>query len=151
MNDKTKEVAPVMPLKLQEFGTQAAHYRMHNASAPAGIKKSDLENPKLWENVARRVSIGDEIRVFPVDCSFRALLIVTAAIASQIRVKLVEYTVLDNVDDIEAPESAFDVVLKGPRKWCIVDKKTGENIMEDIPTKLAAHKEVDDRVRALAR
>lgn len=148
MADIEKKLEPLRPQN--NFGLAKARYRQFDAMVPASVTLEDLTNPTLWTNIAAQVKPGDEIRVTVEDYSFVALLHVTYASGNQLRVKVVYASKLDDVSGVHNADELYEAKLKGPRKWCVVEKATGTVIQELIPTQIAALKEIDDLKRALA-
>lgn len=146
------ETKKLEPLRRGDFGLAGHRYQQFDATVKSDLTLKDLENPELWVNVATKVNPGDEIRVRAEDDSFVALLHVTYSVGSQIRLKLVYGTELEAVDydAMHESSSVYELKMRGPKKWCIIQKETGDIVKELIPTQLEAQKELADLERALA-
>ena len=140
------------PIKSAEFQTAEHRFRRFDCTVSSSIKKEDLEDPALWVNVAPKLNQGDEVRVIADDYSFIAYLLVTFSRGTDARLKIISG--LDLLEEDEEPtevESKYDIKLKGQLKYCLINKETGENIKENIPTKAEAYRELDDYLKALSR
>ena len=143
----------IEPLRRGECGLAHHKYQRYDATVKQGTEKGDLTNPDLWVNVAAPFNAGDEIRVRCEDDSFTALLYVTFSVSNKVRLKMIYFVELEDVDHDKLSEglSDYQVKLCGAKKFCIQQISTGEFIKENIPTKLEAEKELDDLLKALAR
>lgn len=142
----------IQPLKTTDFGLDIHQYRRFSATVPGNLKPEDLENPTLWSHVAPQIQDGDEVRAVADDRSFVVYLICTFSRGSQIRLKTLVGYELESVDhDLSNNlQGEFEIKLRGPKKWCIVSKVTGEVIKEGIPTQSLAMRELEEHYRAMA-
>lgn len=140
----------VTPIKGKEFQTAEHRYSRFDCVVPMGVTKNDLENPGLWVNVAPRLRMFDEVRVVAEDHSFVAYLIVTFSQGTDARLKIIGGADLDG-EEIDIPASKYEIKLRGPLKWCLMNNETGECIKDGIPKKSDAYRELEDYVAALSR
>lgn len=138
-------------LRPSEFGLVSHKVTQFSADVPGGLSKTDLENPDLWVNVANKIIMGSEVRCLADDMSFVAYGICTFAQGSTVKIKIITMHKLDAVDYDEMSGEAgdYELKLRGPKKWCIVQKSTGDVIKEDMATQLIAMKELKDYEQAL--
>ena len=137
-------------INTRDFGLSQHRYRLFDATvSPNRNTEESLTDPKFWANVAGQMEMGSEIRVLAEDFSFRAILIVTFAQGTVVRLKLVDFTQLEKVE-VEVPNADYEIKLRGMRRWSIVKKETGEIVQEDIATKGEAMKALESFLRALA-
>lgn len=139
------------PLRVPDFQLAEHSYRRHNAVVPGSLEKEDLTNPALWVNVSNRINMGDEIRCVADDYSFVAYLFCTHRVGNKAVLRLMSGFTLDTVGE-SAPDDDFDYEhkLRGPKKWCIVEKSTGKVVKEGISTEAEALRELEDFRKALA-
>ena len=146
-----KTLAPLRPSHC-DFGAYQHKVNQFSVVVPGNLKKDDLENHELWVNQARLFSMGCEVRALADDMSFVAYCICTYAQGSTAKLKVISFDKLDEVDADALTDATqdYEVKLRGPKKWSIVQKSTGAIIKEDIPTQLEAMKELSDYQRALS-
>lgn len=148
-----KQLESLSPLRPSHCDFGAAQHKINRFSVvvPGILKKENLEDHKLWVNHARNFTAGCEVRCLADDMSFVAECICTYAQGSTAKLKITLFTKLDKIDQDSIADAASDfaVKLRGPRKWSIVKKSTGEIVKEDIPTQLEAVRELTDYQRAL--
>ncbi len=144
-NDKLPMIKPL------EFGTAESIFRVFNAYIPKKLTKKELETPRIWGHVGTQLRAGFEVRVLAEDMSLRALMLVTYANGSSVRMKVIQYQEIDVVDYSKSddPDCDYEIKLRGVKKWCIVQKSTGEVFKEDIPTQKEAASELADYMQAL--
>jgi len=141
----------VAPIKNKEFQTAEHRYCRFDCQAPLGVTKDDLENPGLWVNVAPRLKMFDEVRVVAEDHSFVAYLIVTFSQGTDARLKIVGGADLVGDEEIEIQTSKYEIKLRGPKKWCIMNNENGDVIKEGIPKQADAYRELEDYIAAMSR
>lgn len=134
-----------------DFGAIEHKVPRFNADVPGHLTKDDLENPDLWVNVARGMTMGCDIRCIADDMSFVAFGTCTFAQGSSVKVKIYSFNELDKVDyDAMADEAGrFITKFRGPKKWSIVNNETGEIVKEDIQDQVTAVRELADYQKAL--
>ena len=137
------------PIRPQDYQLAEHAYRRHSVETESIISRDDVANPVLYEHIGRNLRIGDEIRVLGKDMSYVAGVIVTFAQGSMVRVSIREYQELDKVDE-DTEEDDYTVKLCGRKRWCLIKISTNETIREDIPSKVAALKELNDFRRSMA-
>lgn len=141
-----KILEPIRPsaLVLSQHGHQS-----FDVTVPSNYTKQDLENPDLWAHSSNKMQMGDEIRVLAEDGSFYVMLLVVFIAGSSVKTKVIFGTELDVVDPTAKPLGDFEVKMRGIKKWCVVNRKTGEIIEELIPTQPEALRAMSDLERAL--
>jgi len=141
----------IEPLRLGML-RQAEHaFRTHEAIVSGELSGEDLENRHLWTHVAKRMSSGDHVWARADDGSFLVHLYVLYIQGSDVKMKVLEGYELDKIDLNEMEDnSEYFIQLKGPLKFCIVKRETGENVKTGIPTRLVAERELADFLKALA-
>lgn len=145
------EVRNISALNTKDFGMSTHRHREFDADVPVGTSVDDLENPALWVNVARQLSIGDEVRVVADDHSFYAKLLVSNAIGSQVLMKIVSLTQFEeSSEQVRTNEAPFFVALRGRKRYCLVERSTGNIIKEQIASESLAYRELEDHMRALS-
>ena len=142
----------MQPIKPTEFGLATHRIQQFYAVVAADTTPEQLTDPALWVNVGPQMRMNDEIRVDAEDLSFTALIKVTYTAGTRVRLKTIYVAKMDVVDADaeEAANAPYFIVMKGIKKWCIVERLTAEIKMEGIPTKMEAMKSLDDYMRALA-
>jgi len=147
---KTPDVAPIVPIGLREFGTQAHTYGQFNAYVPDGTTKEQLTDPKLWVHLAARLKAGSEVRAMPEDFSFVARLVVTYQLGAEVRLGLESYTEF-GVTEVDMPNERFVVVPYGAQgKFAVQEVATNKLLFKSIASKGAAYRQIDEHIRALA-
>lgn len=138
-------------LRPSEFGLVSHMISQFNANVPGHLTKADLENPDLWVNVANKLIMGSEVRCLADDMSFVAYGICTFAQGSTAKIKIITTHKLDAVDyeAMSGEAGDYEAKLRGPKKWCIVQKSTGDVIKEGMATQLVAMQELKDYEKAL--
>jgi len=138
------------PVRNADFQLADHRFRRFDCTVPAGTTKKDLENPSLWESVAGQLRQGDEVRAISDDFSFVAYLLVTFSQGTDARLKVVNGADLDEVEATEVQGKYF-IKMRGPKKWCVMNRETGEAIKENIAKQSEAQRELEDYVTALNR
>lgn len=143
----------LQPIKTNTFKLAEHSFRRFSCSIEASVTEEQLTNKQLWVNVSAKINDGDEIRVVADDYTFVATLFVTHVRGHDVVTKLLSFTRLDYSAEEEGEDysNLYDVTLKGVKKFCIVDKRTGDHIKEDIPDKKTAYRELDDYIKAIHR
>jgi hypothetical protein len=151
--ESTVEELKISPLHRGEFGADQHKVKRFNAFVPGVYTIAELENPEFWANVAHSMEVGCEVRCLAKDMSFVARGICTFQQGSTAKIKIFEFHKLDEVDYEALSDEASDYLVKfrGPRKWSIIKKSTGEVVKEDISDQTKAYKELDDYKAALRR
>lgn len=137
------------PLKRTDVQVLGTNYLIYGANVPKVMSKKELVDPTLWVNVASRLTMGCEIRVTDVDCSFMARLYITYANQHDVRLHLLEYHVFETASDIESDE--YEIRQRGVHKWCIMRKDHPNPIQSNIATKHEAEKQLTEYLQTLAR
>ena len=142
----------ILPAKPNEFGLATHKFRIYSAIAPRGMQPDDLYNPLFWSHVANQLTMFDEVRVLAEDGSWVAYVLVTFRHANNVKIKMLNSEVLEDVS-YEVPEENQRYIAKqrGMLKWCIVDNETGENVFDRIPTQSKAYAKLESYLASLNR
>lgn len=145
------EKLTITPLVPRDFGLVIHKVQSFNAVVPGYFDKKDLEDTNLWANVANKMRMGDEIRCLADDMSFVAYGVVTFVKGAVAKVKIVSSCPLDKVSaSLVDSASDYELKLRGPKKWCIVHKKTGDVVMSEIATKVDAERDLRDYEKVIS-
>jgi hypothetical protein len=139
-------------IKPADFGLAAHKFQALSATVSERVTAKDLEDPKFWSLVAHKMTPGAEIRVLAADCSFRAEVLCTYAMGTEVRVIVLDFLDLEQIDyeALDAQVSGYEIKQRGVEKWCIIKVETGEVVKSGIPTQAIAARELEDHKRALA-
>jgi len=142
----------VRPFNQQRLAPDTAQVRRLSLDVPEGTKPEDLENPKFWAHVAGQLSLYAEIRCMWEDGSRRAEVICTFCDGHNSTFKIIQMDELEKLKPrgLEVHPD-YDIKQRGPKKWCIQNKKTGEFIRTMIPTQAKALSELDEYLTTLNR
>ena len=142
----------VAPLKPGKFGSGVHEFNTHNARIAGGTPVEVLTDGRFWSHVARKLTVGDEIRALAEDCSFRALLLVSYVRGTEVVVKLLAFTEVDAVDydALNNVDSGYRLSEKGTLGWCIVKNTTGEIVKEGFANQALAARALTDYLKAMA-
>lgn len=144
------------PLSTANFGL--AQHRMQHfvADVPPGTtddQLTDKNSNSMWANVAKQLKAGDTITARAEDGSFRAELEVAFVSGYEVHCKIlyrIDHEPPALTPTGETGNEPFYIQLCGPKRFCIIERATGDVKFENIPTKLQAEKELSDYLRALA-
>ena len=138
-------------IKPKDFGAAEHVFTTHAATVPGNITEAELLSPHFWTLVAFKLSAGHEIRVLADDCAFRASLLVTYAYGTEVRVVLLDWVDVEDIDydALSANIGGYEIKLLGTRKWCIRKVETGELIRENMATQAEAAKELESYQKAM--
>jgi len=142
-------MSKINPVKTAEFQMAQHRFTQFDCVVPAGTTDKDLENPDLWVNVAPKLRMWDEVRVIAEDHSFVAYLLVMFAQGTDARLKVVNGANLDDDDAESNSESKYEVKLRGPHKWCVINKENGDILNTGIAKKSEAQKWLEEYEAAL--
>jgi hypothetical protein len=147
------EEVKISPINTADFGADTHRVNRFSADVPGSYTIKDLENPDAWVNVAKNMSMGCEVRCLADDMSFVAYGVCTFVQGSIAKVKINSFHKMDLVDPDSMGDAAsdFEVKLRGPKKWSIVNKRSGDVVKEGIDTQLNAMRELEDYRKALRR
>ena len=137
------------PLRRSDVQVLGTNYLVFGATIPNVISEEDINDPKLWVNVATKLMAGCEIRVTDIDCSFMCRLFVTYANQHDIRLQVLEYRVFETPSDTEGDD--YFIKQRGQAKWCIMKKGNSDPIQKDIATKHEAERQLEEYLKTLAR
>jgi len=138
----------ITPISTGNLKTAEAGVARFAAVLPPGITKDDIENPKLYSNIASRVPAESEIRVNAHNESFVAWMYVSFSHMNDMRVHTIKLIELEEIKEVEGNQR-YIAKLRGRDKWCIIDNNTGESVKKNIPTQLACLQEIADYSKAL--
>ena len=147
------QVAKMPPQKVRHDKFQLVEHgrREWIVELPEGVKtKDDICQNSIWENVANKVRERDRIEVFSADNTVYAVLIVTFALGSNMKVECLSHHVFDAVDEEEMENSRYVIKKLGAEKWCIIDSADGKPLRTGIASKRLAYVELEDLQKALA-
>lgn len=139
---------PILP---GDFGLAEHRFSVFSCIIAASITVDTITSPELFVNVATKLSEGDEIRAVADDQSFVAKLFVTFVRGTDVRVKVLEFYEFEENEDIDEPDDRYKISVRGAKRVCVQDMQTGEFILENLPDKKTAHRELDDYIRAMNR
>lgn len=146
----TAEVMTITPLRDADFGLLEHKARQFNAEVSGQFTIKELEDPALWVNCANKLAIGSEIRCIADDVSFVAYGICTYSQGSTAKIKIIAMHELDVVEQLDTgPAGDFSAKFRGPKKWSIVNNKTGDIVKEDIATQIECLQDLEDYKKAL--
>ena len=93
----------------------------------------------------------DEVRAIAEDHSFVAYMLCTFSQGTDARLKIVGGSDLhdEEGEQIQIAEDKYEIKLCGAKKYCIINRETGETIKENIPKKSTAHRELEEHIAAL--
>lgn len=121
-------------------------FRVHSAVIPSSLKnpKENLGRSDVWSHVSAQLQMGDEIRAVDEEGRYMARLYVTFKHGRKVMAKVLEFHDLSSeVMSLDSfADERYEIALKGPHKWCVIDLETGEKIRKMIPTKEAALQEL---------
>lgn len=144
-----RNILPIHPKNLQ---TRAAAVNDLNATVPVDTERDDLENPALWAHVAPKITLYAEIRCIWEDGSRMARVICTYADGHNSRFKLIEFVPLEATDGVPVDEDPdYKIVLRGVKKFCVQNRKTGKYHVEMLPSKADAVRWVQEYRQTLNR
>ena len=147
---------PVEPTKAQpvlrtEWGLASHRRRDYDCTLPEGTTKEHLTETSLWDHVGNQLTIWDTIRAMAEDGSFVAELIVIYKFGNRVKCAVTNFTELQKIDHkAQSGMGRYEVKQRGMKKWCIMDRQTGEVIREGIGTQTLELKELSDFLSTLA-
>ena len=163
MSNTAEAIEPTVALQpihnQRDFGLAKHRFNYHDANYPRKLTPQQLTDSALWTAVAQNhLRPGDEVRVIAEDNSFYARLLVLAKSANIARMFVLEYIEMDTVVRINndvmdgaTDSDPFHIKLRGPRKWCIVNRQTQQVIKEDIATQHEALRDLAEYRQALGK
>ena len=78
-------------------------------------------------------------------------MLVQYAQGSDLRLWLLEYVEMDDVNHDMEDSGRYEIRLRGTLRYCLMDKVDGKAVFENIPTKVEALQRLADHERALSR
>lgn len=142
----------VIPVLDKNFKLAKSAYQQHNAYVPAGTTKKQLLDQRLWDHVGRKIKLHDEIRVIEENGAFVARLLVTLKFSGTIKVSLLDFQVLEQIDyEAETGLDKFFVINRGAIGWCVTDNKTSQNVFSGLLSQADAVKKMEEHVQLLGR
>ena len=132
---------PVLPT---DFGLAQHRYHQFDCTVTAD-QAEQIESGELWSNIAHQLQQGDHVRAVVDDYSKVYFLFVTFVSGTQVRVRKLSEHKLDKVDqNASDQDEVLSISMRGPKKWCLVDTRSGQIIAEGIPTKAEAVKQQEE-------
>lgn len=107
-----------------------------------------MTDPAFWSHVAPQLRPGYEIKVNALDFSWQFQLMVQSASKTDAIVWVKER--FSRGVSAAAGDAAYDVKMRGPRKWSVIRKADNQVIAEDIDTREQAEAWLLDHQKALA-
>lgn len=139
----------IIPIKQADYMLAQHSFRSHSVTVSSKLTSENLQDPMLWVNIAPNIRFGDEIRAIADDGSFMVYLYVAAASGNHIQVK--PFIGIDTpTEELAESRSEYFIKQRGVKKWCVIQRSTGDVILEGIDNKAKAEKELQDLQRALA-
>jgi hypothetical protein len=128
----------------------------HRVNPPKGVPFERLLETDCWDSVSDKFSVrephhqGQIIEIYPDDGSYYAELIATKVRTGQVSVKKVMHVALAKDESVvKAEEDAFEVKLRGPKKWSVMRKKDNQVMIDGIATKEEAEAEMTKYIEEL--
>ena len=143
--EKIAEDVPKLfaPLGLSEL-TQNQHAFTVWSIAVNPDMRDHLENPRLYEHVASRLKMGDEIRFHAHDYSWVAYVMVTHVFGPVCKCRVMkgfEFQTPQEILDVQ-PVAPYHIKWRGPKKFSIMTND-GKVFAEMIEEKEDAEKQLD--------
>lgn len=107
-------------------------------SVPDGETIDDVLQPSYWAHVAAQMQTLDRVEARAETGEWTADLIVKAVGRNWAVMYLVKKHDLTATQEAPKEVSGYEVVFRGPRKWCVVRLADKALIQEDQPTRVAA-------------
>ena len=145
------EINALPKVNQRNFGPEKHEYRTFSARFEPGLENPQeaLESGDIWDFVASHLNMFDEIRALDIGGRWIAYLLVVFKHGKKVRCKVLSFHELEKVSyKTFTDESKFEVALRGPNKWCVVEVSNGNVIKEGLPTRGEAYNYLD---RFLAR
>lgn len=131
-----RKIAPVLQ---RDFKRESHAFTQYSTLVPAGTTEKDLTDPKLWAHVAASVKAFDQVRVVEENGAFLAELVVVIKLAHDVKMRVLHFHELDDVDYGQESESdKYKVMNRGAIGWCVVDVGTNINVARNLETQAAA-------------
>ncbi len=122
-------------------------FQLWQAIVPVGVTLDDACEPSSWQHAGRFIQARDEIRLICEDNSWLARAFVQRKGENKLYIKIIESFDLTSGDDVENRE--YESVYKGKiRKWCLVDKLTGDIIQDGMENKDQANEVLTQKAAA---
>jgi len=148
---KPQQIEPVRPsdCKLAEHAFRVHAVILRGETRVTGAE--DLTNPVLYEHISRNLRAFDQVQFLDEGGAFWATTLITFVQGSMVRASVLHFVHLDRVDiETTIPDSDYEIRLKGPLRWCVIKRSTGESVKENLPDKAAALRELMDIRKAMA-
>ena len=146
-----KQIEPVRPIdcKLAEHAFRVHAVILRKETRVTGAE--DLTNPVLYEHISRNLRAFDQVQFLDEAGTFWATVLITYAQGSMVRASVLHFVQLDTLDvETVDPDSDYEIRLRGPLRWCVIKRSTGESVKENLPDKAAALRELMDIRKAMA-
>jgi len=146
-------ISPAQQIMASNVQPVDYQYRHYSVMVKDDVTPDMLTDFRLWEHVAHKLEVFDEIRVIDEAETFMARLIITFSDKKRVNVKVLDVYDLQPAGSVEDISTLFTVKQKGPLKWCLVelrdDGSEKEIIKDKIANQAAAQQEMDDYVKQL--
>ena len=143
---ESERLAPVMytDCPLEEHGTRTFAVRVKKYHTVP-----QLEDPKLWENVADKFEMFTRLNIHALDGSMFARALVVHVRGSQARVKVLDHYDLDRVMQDEIKLSGHIIRNLGKADgWTITLESTGEVVADKMPDQASCINYLQDQEKA---
>lgn len=148
---ETGDIGPVKENRDFEFGPAVHKYTTYSVFVDETMTKEELENPKFWVHVARRLRPGDEIRCMANDSSFVARMVVLYTNGTDARVRC------ESLSKFSAPkmegyqaDKDYEVKNGGVVGWYVRKISTGERIITKMGSEAEAFTALAEYKKRLA-
>ena len=120
------------------------------AQPSEGTNREDVLKPEFWTHVARGIKSGTELRVIPKGGAWYGRYLVTFADQAQVRLKELEYVLLDETPpDVVNSDGKFEVKWAGPvALWRIIRKEDKHLMREKMASRQEAYNWMNTNLRA---
>ena len=142
-------MAQVVPIKPNDLCLAEHNCAQLDCRVPNETTADDIVDSRFWAFVAHKLTVGSEIRVMPHDFLWRAKLLVTWVDGKSARVQMITWMKFEDVSLPSEEDEEYELILRGPHKWCISRRCDKVFIKENIPTKRDANLYLQNYKQAL--
>ena len=105
-------------------------------TADNAVTRADLADPKLYESIADKVRLGDQLEIMPEDGSWFAWLVVRNKERATVKTGLLMYKDFEDAAVPSETIGALEVRWRGPRvRFGVVRKSDGAVLKENLMTR----------------
>lgn len=142
----------LMRINPNHFGAAKSLVRQYSCTVPAGMGKAELVKSEMWDHIAAKLQLFDEVRCIAEDGAWLAHIIVTFKAGNKVLVQPIHFTQLEVISyEEQSGLNRFEVKQRGMKKWCIMDTKDGSVVYEEIPTQAEAHRKLEEHISIINR